>query len=590
MSTLSIVLAGHVDHGKSTVLGRLLAETHTLPEGKLEQIRQTCERNSKPFEYAFLIDALRDEQAQGITIDSARVFFKTKKRHYILIDAPGHIEFLKNMVSGASRAGAALLVIDAKEGVRENSRRHGTMLSLLGIRQVAVLVNKMDLVDFRQDRFEEIRSGYTTFLEELGVTPTGFLPVSGATGENIAARTDRLAWFDGPTVVEQLDAFGEESPPGDRPSRMPVQDIYKFTRFDDDRRIVAGTVNSGGFSAGDEVVFHPSGKESRLRKIESGPDRISAGMAAGCTLEEQIYITRGEIMVRKGEPSPAMSSRVRATIFWLGRVPMDKKKTYLFKLGTAKVPARLEKIERVIDGATLATSGGDSTIGRHAIADVVLKLNRSIAFDEGEALPETSRFVLVDEYEIAGGGNVKEALEDRPAWVGKKVRVRNARWEKSLIVPAKRAEKYNQRATLVLVTGRREAVRKKVAKKLEQDLFRDGRVTYYLAMGNVVYGVDADLRGKEKTGEEHMRRLSEIAHMYLDAGLILIVSAIELTQEDLDIIRTGLGQERITTVWVGDEVTTPLIPDVIVGDGKPAEAAERIKEHLRERGIIFRPW
>src|SRR6185503_4581262 len=204
---LSLVIGGHVDHGKSTIIGRLLADTGSLPEGKLAQVRESCERNAKPFEYAFLLDALKDEQAQGITIDAARVFFKTARRDYIIFDAPGHIEFLKNMVTGASRAEAALLVIDAHEGVQENSRRHGYMMSMLGIRQLAVLVNKMDLVGYDRALYSKIETAYRQFLEQIGVTPLAFIPVVGRDGDNLAHRSPGLSWYDGPTVLDTLDAF-----------------------------------------------------------------------------------------------------------------------------------------------------------------------------------------------------------------------------------------------------------------------------------------------------------------------------------------------------------------------------------------------
>src|SRR6266545_6537277 len=206
---MTIVIGGHVDHGKSTIIGRLLADTGSLPEGKLEQVRENCERNAKPFEYAFLLDALKDEQAQGITIDAARVFFKTVRRDYIIFDAPGHIEFLKNMVTGASRAEAALLVIDAHEGVQENSRRHGYMMSMLGIRQVVVLVNKMDLVNYDMGVFTRIREEYSAFLKEVGITPIDYVPICARDGDNIA---EHASWAPGTrTVLEHIDAFVKES-------------------------------------------------------------------------------------------------------------------------------------------------------------------------------------------------------------------------------------------------------------------------------------------------------------------------------------------------------------------------------------------
>src|SRR5262249_14416468 len=228
---MNIVIVGHVDHGKSTVVGRLLADTGSLPEGKIEAVRKECERMGKPFEYAFLLDALSDEQDQGITIDTARCFFKTDKRDYIIIDAPGHIEFLKNMISGAARAEAAALVIDAKEGVRENSRRHGYILSMLGIRQIVVCVNKMDLVSRSETVFQDIEREYRAFLHSIGsVAPKAFIPVSAVHGENLAQKSLQMPWYKGPTLLESLDAFTKAPPKSDRSLRMPVQAVYKFTK------------------------------------------------------------------------------------------------------------------------------------------------------------------------------------------------------------------------------------------------------------------------------------------------------------------------------------------------------------------------
>src|SRR6188768_3625900 len=204
----NVVIVGHVDHGKSTVVGRLLADTNALPQGKLESVRRECDRTGKPFEYAFLLDALSDEQDQGITIDTARCFFKSAKRDYIIIDAPGHIEFLKNMISGAARAEAAVLVIDAKEGVRENSRRHGYILSMLGIKQVIICVNKMDLVGYSEEHFLKIEKEYRDFLNSIGaVSPQQFIPVSAVNGENLATRSASMPWYKGPTMLESLDVF-----------------------------------------------------------------------------------------------------------------------------------------------------------------------------------------------------------------------------------------------------------------------------------------------------------------------------------------------------------------------------------------------
>ena len=591
---MSIVIVGHVDHGKSTVIGRLLADTHSLPDGKLEQVRAQCELNSKPFEYAFLLDALKDEQAQGITIDAARVFFKSRLRHYLILDAPGHIEFLKNMITGAARAEAALLVIDAAEGVQENSRRHGYMVSLLGIRQLVVLVNKMDLVQWDQAVYQRIVKEYGGFLDQVGIQPMAFIPVSGRSGANIAESSTDLHWYHGPTVLQALDSFRSEPAPVERPFRMPVQDVYKFTKQGDDRRIVAGTIDSGAVSVGDAVIFYPSGKKSRVRSIEAfnrqPQDRAEAGCAVGFTLQEQIYVTRGEMATLESQTRPQVTTRLRVSLFWLGKEPMVKRKEYLLKLGTARVTARVEEVLRVLDASTLDASTQRHAVQRHEVAECVIKLDRAIASDLAHDVTATSRFVIVDNFEIRGGGIVREALPDRQASVRDQVLLRNYKWEPSIIQSERRAEKYNQKAALILVTGESEADRKGVAKALEGKLFEDGKVVYFLGIGNVLYGVDADIERKQENRLEHMRRLAEVANLMLDAGIILIVAAAELTQDDIEIIKTAVQPDLIETVWAGDTITTDLAFDIQLPGGAVPEAVDRLKAHLQDKGIIFRPW
>jgi bifunctional enzyme CysN/CysC len=589
---MNMVIVGHVDHGKSTIIGRLLVDTQSLPEGKLEQVKANCERNSKPFEYAFLIDALKDEQAQGITIDSARVFFKTTKRHYLIMDAPGHIEFLKNMITGASRAEAALLVIDAHEGVQENSRRHGYMLSLLGIKQIAVLVNKMDLMGYQQSAFERVQEEYGIFLSHLNIQPHSYIPVSGFEGDNIAAPSPRMGWYDGPTVLEVLDRFNKESPSLDKPFRMPVQDVYKFTNFGDQRRIVAGTIETGRIKAGDEIIFYPSGKKTHVKTIESSnPDPTGegkAGYALGFTLQEQIYIPRGEIATKTNEPPSKVTSRLRVNLFWLGKDPMVKDREYLLKLGTTKVPVQIEEIHRVMDASDLHLLDSKDRIDRHDVAECALKLKRAIAFDLADEIFSTSRFVIVDRFEISGGGTVREALEDQQTWIRDKVLLRDIKWEYSMLSQEQRADKYHQKSSLILITGEKDTGKKPIAKKLEAELFSEGRLVYFLGIGNVLYGVDADIKGRSDQRREHLRRLAEVAHILLEAGVILIVTAIELTQEDLELIQTTIHSDKIEIIWVGEKVTTNIPCDLKIQSGKyPEEAVSRIKALLDEKAIVL---
>ncbi len=591
---MNIVIAGHVDHGKSTIIGRLLVDTGSLADGKLAQVRDTCRRNSKPFEYAFLLDALKDEQSQGITIDSARVFFKTALRDYIIIDAPGHIEFLKNMVTGASRAEAALLVIDAEEGVQENSRRHGYMLSMLGIRQMVVLVNKMDLVGYSEDTFNAVAAEYRKFLAEVGLQ-ADFIPVSGMEGDAVAAVGDNMPWYSGRTVMEAIDDFRKEARPIDKAFRMPVQDVYKFTEHGDARRIVVGTVESGRIRAGDEVVFYPSGKKSTVSTIErfNAPPttEIEAGQAVAFTLDRQIYVSRGEIATVAGQGHPHVSGRLGVNLFWMGREPMVKGRDYLIKVGTAKATVQLEEVVNVIDASDLALSSKKDCIEHHDVGECVLIAKRGLAFDLAEEFAGTGRFVIVDDYEIAGGGIIRQAMDDEQLRMRDYVMQRNYRWEISAISRDDRAERYNQRPTLILVTGGKNVGKKTIAKAIETRLFADGKIVYFMGIGNILYGVDADIKkpGSDEDRPEHMRRLAEVANIMLDAGVILVVTAIGLTAGDLAIIRAGVDSDSIHVVWVGGDAGDIECDLMLEDPADVATAVDEVKRMLQDKGVIFRP-
>ena len=592
---MNIVIVGHVDHGKSTIIGRLLADTGSLPEGKLEAVKENCRINSKPFEYAFLLDALKDEQSQGITIDAARVFFHTKKRNYIILDAPGHIEFLRNMITGAARAEAALLVIDAHEGIKENSRRHGYMLSLLGIKQIVVLVNKMDLIDYDKDKFGKIMDEFNEFLSGINVKPVAYIPVSGMQGDNIQDKGANLGWYQGNTVLQALDEFQKEAPLINQPFRMPVQDIYKFTALGDSRRIVAGTIESGKISVGDEMLFYPSGKKSKVKSVEAfnadpGITGV-AGQAAGFTLTEQIYITRGELAVKKGDPAPKVTTRILVSLFWLGNQPMVKGREYIIKIGTARVYATLEEVRQVIDASSLDGVEKDE-IEKHDVAECVIHFKKGMAFDLASEISATGRFVVVDNFEISGGGIIREALSDKQSWARDMVQERNAFWEKSKITCTERAIKYNQKATLLLITGPEHEIKKDLAKAIEEKLFTDGKFVYYLGMENLLFGLDADLKQEGDPRKEHIRRLGELANIILDAGLILVVTTDKMHSDDLELIQTMVTPDWIETILVDEESGDPEYPfDLHIKPDVDLETSvDRIRDALRRRGIIYSPW
>lgn len=524
---MNIVVVGHVDHGKSTVVGRLFADTDSLPEGKLDAVRKECARTGKPFEYAFLLDALSDEQDQGITIDTARSFFKTDRRDYIIIDAPGHIEFLKNMISGAARAEAAVLVIDAKEGVRENSRRHGYLLSMLGIRQIVVCVNKMDLVDRSEARFRAIEKEYREFLKGIGAAePRQFIPISAVNGENLAVKSTRMEWYEGPLLLECLDAFEKAPPKADRPLRLPVQAVYKFVSQGDDRRIIAGRIESGRARVGDRVVFSPSNKVSTIKSIEAfnAPARsdIDAGWSTGFTLTEEIYITRGEIMSHEATP-PLVSTRLRANLIWLGKRPLEKGRDYKIKIHTQALPVRLLEIRKVID-ASAKDAGAQMKdhVGRHDVADVILETRQPVAFDAIAQNEATGRFVLVDGYDIAGGGIVSAAEKDDKEDLRAEARLRDFHWIRGGVSAADRARRFAHRAALVMFVGKAGVGKHRYARALERALFDKGRAVYMLDGTNVLLGVDSDLIWTASTQAELVRRFAEVAHLFLDAGQLVV--------------------------------------------------------------------
>ena len=484
--------------------------------------------------------ALKDEQSQGITIDTARCFFKTAKRHYIIIDAPGHIEFLKNMITGASRAEAALLVIDAKEGVQENSRRHGFMLSLLGIEKVVILINKMDLVNYSHEHFEKVKAEYSSFLEQIKVKPLAFVPISAREGDNLVSSSAQMPWYQGLDVLSLIDGLEKEKDRHEQPFRMPVQDIYKFTEDNDDRRIVAGTVETGSISVGDPVVFLPSFKKSVIKSIEGFNEpvksSVGAGYATGFTLETQIYIKPGEIMCRDDQPLPAVNSTFRANLFWLGRHPMIVGKKYKMKMTTQRATVYLKKIGHVLDAAELTYDSQKSIIERHDVAECILQTVKPIAYDLSRDIAATGRFVIIDNYEIVGGGIITESLND-DNFINEHVTLREIAWEKSDITPELRAARFRQRPKFVVLSGANEELGTKLAKALEERLFQNGYNVYYLSIQNLLSGLDSEYQVSDDR-EENIRHLGELARLFTDAGLIFLTNISGLDQYEIDILKS----------------------------------------------------
>ncbi|MEM5947425.1 GTP-binding protein [Spirochaetia bacterium 38H-sp] len=533
---LSIVMVGHVDHGKSTILGRLLSEAGALPKGKLEQIKEYCRTNAREFEYAYLLDALKEEQAQGITIDSARIFFKLEDKEFICIDAPGHVEFIKNMVTGASRADAAFIVIDAKEGIKENSRRHGYLLSFLGVKQVVVLINKMDIIDYSEEQYRNIAENFDSFLSGLGIKPLEYIPVSGRNGDNLVSLSDMTPWYSGPSVKEAFLAFSNYSTRLEYPFRLPVQDVYKFTRLGDNRRIIAGTVETGTLKKGDHVKVFPSGAESTVANIETlyppGPDEVSAGIATGITLTDSIYVKRGELLAKEEDP-PSVAYSFRVSLFWLAPQPLIKEKKYILRLNASREAVYLTDIISVVDSSELSTESNRDYIGQYDISECILSTVKPVAFDLYSSNPYTGRFVIIDQYEISGGGVILETIGS--SHIDKHVDMRESAWRKNQISPICRGQRFSQKPQVILFTGKNLEELDRYAKELGKRLFNKGWNSYYLAMDNLLRGIDYDILSSDR--EEHLLRLGELLRLLYDTGLVVLTVIVDADIYEIELLK-----------------------------------------------------
>ena len=403
-----IVIVGHVDHGKSTLIGRLLAETGSLPDGKLDQLKAVSARRGMQFEWSFLLDALQSERDQGITIDTTQIRFRTPSRDIVLIDAPGHAEFMRNMVTGASQADAALLLVDAAEGMRDQTRRHARLLHLLGVRQLVVVVNKMDRVGYDAARFAALEHEILAYLAPLGLVPAAVIPVSARQGDGVVARTPAIAWYHGPSVVDALDHFAPARPASALPLRLPVQAIYRF----DDRRIIAGRIESGRIAVGDEIVVAPSGRTARVRSIEAwpvadqrrAPRTATAGRSVGITLDEDLFVARGDVLCAADARAVA-ARQVTARIFWLHDAPLAVGAAVTLRIAAAQVDGVVTAIRDVTDpGAPSAEAA--AVVAQNHIAEVEIALSAPIAADTHALNPRTGRIVLGFAGRIAGGGLV----------------------------------------------------------------------------------------------------------------------------------------------------------------------------------------
>ena len=537
---LGVVIVGHVDHGKSTLIGRLLFDTNSFMEGKYEEIKRSCERRNVPFEWSFLLDAFQAERDQAITIDTTQIWFKSDKRPYMIIDAPGHREFLKNMISGAAFADAAILVVDAKEGVREQTKRHAYLLHLLGLKQIVVVINKMDAVDYSAARFGEVSAEITAYLKGIGVTPHSIIPIAARHGENIAKRSDQMDWYQGRILLDTLDTFDPILPAVERPLRFPVQDVYRF----DEIRYIVGRLESGIIRKGDQLTFSPSNRTAKVVSVEKWASKneileARAGESIGITLDQPIFVARGDI-ASHGEKAPWLTNVFRANIFWLGKKALKVGNNYKIKLSTYEAVVTVQSIDRVINTDDLSKTE-KAEVNINEMAEVTFRSREMLALDPYSDNDKMGRVVIIENHDVVGGGIVSmEGYADQRSLLHK---AQDNLYAVDHLLPAEaRYARNGHKGAVVWLTGLSGAGKSTLAMRVEHALYNKGMQTYVLDGDNVRKGLNADLGFSPEDRAENIRRVGEVAALMADAGLVCITAFISPYRSDRRRARDAAGE------------------------------------------------
>ncbi|TFH28919.1 MAG: sulfate adenylyltransferase subunit CysN, partial [Myxococcales bacterium] len=532
---LRFVSVGSIDDGKSTLIGRILYDTGMVFEDQMAAVRAASQ--SEEPDLALLTDGLKAEREQGITIDVAYRYFSTDKRKFIIADTPGHIQYTRNMVTGASTADVALILIDARHGVLQQSRRHAYIASLLGIPHLAVCVNKMDLKDYSQDVYNEICADFLEFGKTLRFKDIQFFPVSALVGDNVVTDSDKTPWYDGPNVLGYLETVPVFADRNFDDFRYPVQYVI---RPDLDYRGFAAEVSSGVIAKGDDIVALPSGKTSKVAGIDTYDGEIeeaSAGQSVTIRLEDEIDISRGDMIVKPGN-LPRVARRFDAHIVWMHERPLDTEKAYLIKHTTQTVRAQIDKIYFVIDMDTLEENPTE-VVELNDIAKVRLSCHRALYVDDYQKNRETGAFIVIDTLTnntVAAGMISLEGSGQNIEEVMKELHAESAMEPKTFVSPNERIERFGQRGATIWLTGLPGSGRWTLAYALERKLFDEGRTA------TVVNPVGEDLRS-----------MISAAKAVTDAGLINICAFPSPARTDRDQLKERIGENRVIQVYVNTD-------------------------------------
>jgi bifunctional enzyme CysN/CysC len=559
MDLLRFTTAGSVDDGKSTLIGRLLYDTRSIFEDQLEAVERTSKQRGEGYvNLALLTDGLRAEREQNITIDVAYRYFATPKRKFIIADTPGHVQHTRNMVTGASSAELAIILVDARKGVQTQSKRHGFIASLLGIPHLVVTVNKMDLVDFSEAVFEEIRQEYTAFAAKLDVAALTFIPVSALLGDNVVDKSKNTSWYDGPTLLHHLEFVPVGFSRNLVDFRFPVQYVV---RPDQDFRGYAGRIASGTVSPGEEVVGLPSGVRTRVRSVETMDGTLEeavAGQSVLLTLQDEIDLSRGDMIVRSNN-LPHVGEHFDATICWMSEEPLDLSRGYLLMHTTREAQAYVSRLHYRIDVDTLHRRD-TNTLELNDIARVEITTSKPLFFDPYDTSRETGGFILIDPHtnvSVAAGmirGEVRTA--DSVFHSSRRDRLRSPHvvWQEWNIPRERREERNDHPAAVVWLTGLPGSGKSTIARGLEQRLFDQGLRTMLLDGDQVRHGLCADLGFSAEDRAENIRRVGEVARLFFEAGHIVICTFVSPFRKDRDFARALVPEGRFLEVLVD----TPL--------------------------------
>jgi bifunctional enzyme CysN/CysC len=549
---LRFITCGSVDDGKSTLIGRLLFDTDMIFDDHLASLEKDSKKHGTTGDapdLALLVDGLQSEREQGITIDVAYRYFATDKRKFIIADTPGHEQYTRNMATGASTANLAVILIDARKGVLTQTRRHTFIVSLLGIRHAVVAVNKMDLMGWDKAVFERITADYLEISKSLSIPDIRFVPVSALKGENVVHRGTGMPWYAGPTLLEILESVDVTDDVNFKDLRLPVQYV---NRPNLDFRGFCGTLAAGVLQKGDTLMALPSRRSSRVTSIhtfEGDLDQAHAPMAVTVTLADEIDISRGDVLVHS-ERAPHVGTSLDAWLIWMADAPMLPGKQYLFKVGTKTVNGVIEKIHHVVDVNTWEKDYADE-LKLNQIAQCKLSFSEPVAFDPYAVSRNTGSFIVIDRL---SNGTVGAGMVTRTIVLPQQDKSENVVWHEHKVNRAQRSNQKGQQPCVVWLTGLSGSGKSTVANALEQALFLQGYHSYLLDGDNVRHGLNKDLGFTDEARVENIRRIGEVAKLFVDAGVIVITAFISPFRADRRLVRELLGSDEFIEVFLD----TPL--------------------------------